>query len=88
MKKLSIVMPYYNRRNLLLNTLRSIEYFQQDYSVEIIIVDDGSDESHRINDINELFPGLDINLIILKREKDGFRDCCIAYNTEDRKSVV
>lgn len=82
MKKLSIVMSYYNRRRLLLNTLKSIEYLNRDQSaIEIIIIDDGSNEEHRINDINELFPKLDINLIVLKRDNTDWRNPVTSWNT-------
>lgn len=65
--KLSIVIPYYNRRSLLLNVLKSINMTDD---IEIIIVDDGSDE--KIN-----FP--DYRVIRLDRNSE-WRGPCIAYN--------
>ena len=74
---ISIVMPYYNRRKLLIATLNSIVYYKDDWLIEIIIVDDGSDE--KINDIHDLFPQLDINLIVVERSAK-WRGPTIAYN--------
>ena len=48
--KISIVMAYYNRRQLLINTLQSImSSFIKD--IEVIVVDDFSKESERIEDL-------------------------------------
>lgn len=65
--KLSIVIPYYNRRELLVNVLRSINMTGD---IEIIIVDDGSDKAID-------FP--DCRIIRLERAKE-WRGACIAYN--------
>lgn len=65
---------------MLINTLQSINHFKKENLIEIIIVDDGSSEEHQINDIVELFPNLNINLIVLKRD-NKWRGACIAYNT-------
>jgi glycosyltransferase involved in cell wall biosynthesis len=80
-KLLSIVIPYYNRKQLLINTLKSINYFKSEYPIEIIIVDDGSNNEHQVNDISTLFPDLNINLIILSRDTSKWRGAAIAYNT-------
>lgn len=81
MKLLSIVMPYYNRRQLLINTLKSINYYKGDYPIEVIIVDDGSDTEHNINDIDTLFPNLNFNIITLQRNGRIHTTPVIAYNT-------
>ena len=80
-KLLSIVIAYRNRRQILLNTLKSIEYFSQNYPIEIIIVDDGSSEEHQINDVVELYPKLNIKLTIIKRSSQTHRGPTIACNT-------
>lgn len=51
--KASIIMAYYNRRRSLINTLNSIEHYNSGRKdqVEVIIVDDGSDASERIDDL-------------------------------------
>ncbi len=80
-KLLSIVMPYYNRRKLLLSTLRSIDHFVGEHPIETIIVDDNSDEDQTINDVGSMFPNLNINLIVLKRDNPKWRGAQVAYNT-------
>lgn len=55
--KLSVLIPYYNRRQLLINTLKS---FQSEHPFEVIIVDDSTDNS--ISDILEIFPKLNIKI--------------------------
>jgi len=77
---ISIVIPYYNRRQLLLNTLKSINRFKGDNDIETIIIDDGSDREHHIADVKKKFPDLNINLIVLERDSK-WRGACIAYNT-------
>jgi glycosyltransferase involved in cell wall biosynthesis len=75
--KLSIVIPYHNRRQLFLNVLKSINIRDD---VELIIVDDGSNEQNKINDIKILFPKFNINLIVLPEHRK-WQNPCIAYNT-------
>lgn len=76
---ISIIIPYYNRKQLLFNTLKSIRYFKGDHDIETIIVDDGSDKEHHIYNVKKLFPELNINLIVLERDSK-WRGACIAYN--------
>jgi glycosyltransferase involved in cell wall biosynthesis len=68
--KLSIVIPYHNRRQLLINVLDSMNL----KDVELIIVDDGSKEP--VDDLKEWYP---INLI--KLPQHDWCGACIAYNT-------
>ena len=84
-KKVSILLPYYNRKKLLLNTLRSYEYFYADKSLEICIVDDGSAEDQRIDDVSKLYPTLDIKLYRVK-VKNGINPC-VPYNIAARIST-
>ena len=61
--KVSIVIQYYNRRQLLINTLNSITHTKVNLSdIEIIITDDASNELHTIDDIHLMFPQLNIKL--------------------------
>ena len=46
--KLSVILPYYNRRTLIQNVLKS---FNRKYSVEVIIVDDGSNKENQLDDL-------------------------------------
>ena len=79
-KLLSIVIPYFNKRQLLLNTLKSINHFKGEYPVEVIIVDDTSSRDQSIHDIKVLFPNLNINLIIVQRNPITWRGPTVAYN--------
>jgi glycosyltransferase involved in cell wall biosynthesis len=79
---ISIVMAYHNRRNLLINTLRSIWYYNQGKDdFEIIIADDGSDEKHRIEDLPRIFPQLKLYIIRLDPKYKHHLNPCITYNT-------
>jgi glycosyltransferase involved in cell wall biosynthesis len=78
---ISIVMAYHNRRQLLINTLKSIEYYNKGKSdFEIIIADDGSDVEHRIEDLPGMFSDLNIHVIWLDPEKKRYINPCIPYN--------
>ena len=72
--KLSVVIPYYNRRQLLINTLKS---FQSKYPFEVIIVDDSTDNS--ISDIPEIFPKLNIKIHYTGNK--SWRGSIVAINT-------
>lgn len=64
--KVSVIILHYNRRELLLTSLRSIDYIDD---MEVIIIDDGSDIS--IDDIPYLeeFRGVDIKVFSFKKEE-------------------
>lgn len=67
--KISIVTQYYNRRNQFLKTLNSFKDTSFPLSdLEIIIVDDASNEEHQITDIIELFPEIDIKIYSFIKE--------------------
>ena len=83
MKKISIILPYYNRKTLLLHTLKSFEHFYCDKNIEIVIVDDSSDEEERLE--NRLNFKLDINLVRLEN-KNGINPC-YPYNVGVRHST-
>ena len=78
--KISIVMAYYNRRKLLLNTLYSITKTQYKDDLEIIIVDDGSSDSHKIDDLEKIFPKLDTKVVVINPNKKWWINPCIPYN--------
>ena len=69
-------MAYHNRKNLLLNTLRSIK---PDGDMEIIIVDDASDDNQRIEDILNIFE-YDIKIIRVEAKNKWWINPCIPYN--------
>lgn len=78
---ISIVMAYYNRRKLLLNTLYSISSTKYSGNIEVIIVDDASEDEHKIEDVVNLFPQLKIKVFCVKPEKKWWINPCIAFNT-------
>jgi glycosyltransferase involved in cell wall biosynthesis len=80
--KYSFLLPYYNRKEFIVATLDSFEYFyggRTDF--EVIIVDDVSADNHRLEDVlnNYSFK------IILKRllVKNGINPC-VPYNVAAR----
>lgn len=73
--KLSIVITYHNRRQQLINTLYSIEATIIDYPVEIIIVDDKSDEP--IDDIKDIF---ELPIKLIKRDTKERIDPVVPLN--------
>lgn len=53
--KVSVVMAYLNRRQQVINTLNSIQWYNKDRDIEVIIVDDCSVESERIDDLPDKY---------------------------------
>lgn len=76
--KISIVMTYYNRRKLLINTLHSITKSNYKGQLEIVIVNDASDDN--IDDINAIFPSLDFKIINIKKSDKWWTNPCIPNN--------
>jgi GT2 family glycosyltransferase len=70
-------MAYYNRRSLLINTLQSIAKSKHK-DFEVILVDDASVLSERVEDLVGEFPFLKI--IRLERTDKWYTNCCIPYN--------
>jgi GT2 family glycosyltransferase len=81
---LSVVMAYHNRANQFWLTLKSIRRQNQD--VEIIVVDDGSDESQRASDVAIDFPELNIETIYLPKGERTWINPCIPFNIGFRKA--
>jgi hypothetical protein len=79
MVEFSIVMSYHNRKPQLIRTLKSIAFSEKIKDTEIIIVNDGSDEYHNIDDIptNFDFP---IRVINIDKENKRHINPCIPYN--------
>ncbi len=78
--KLSIIIPYYNKRQILFNTLKSIEHFKGDYPIETIVVDDGSSKEHKIDDYVATFSSINMQLIALSKPSAKWRSPAISYN--------
>lgn len=74
---ISVAMGYRNRKQLLIRTLDSMRKSAiEDY--EVVIVDDASDEEHRIEDILPLYP--EIKFHRFEPEEKYWFNPCIAYN--------
>lgn len=68
--KISVAIQYYNRKQLLLNTLISFRYSSYPKEdIEIIIIDDASSEEHKIDDIQNMFPDLNIKVFSFTKEE-------------------
>lgn len=78
--EISIVCAYYNRKKLFLRTLESIkkQLKNTETSIEVIAVDDGSDESERLEDLIHSFPFLKI--IRLEKKDKWYTNSCIPFN--------
>lgn len=81
---ISIVTGYYNRKELFYQTLKSITK-SQFKDIELIAVDDGSDQEHRIEDLQNEFPFLKI--IRLEKENKWYINPCITFNVGLREAV-
>jgi GT2 family glycosyltransferase len=77
MRKISIVTAYYNRKPQFLRTLKSIEQSANAQHVELIVVDDCSNEEHDLSDVKT---DLDFKLIKLKKENKWYTNPCIPFN--------
>ena len=75
--KISIITAYYNRRQLLINTLKSIVN-SKIQPFEFIVVDDGSDLEHKVNDLQENYSFLKV--IEINKNEKTYVNPCIPYN--------
>ena len=83
--KLSIVTAYYNRKELFLKTLESIESSERTDEIEVVVVDDGSSEDQRLEDIrvNHSFP---IHIIRQEPEDKDYINPCVPFNIAINKA--
>ena len=78
-------MAYYNRRQHLINTLYSMN--KSSYkNFEVIIVDDGSDDEHRIEDLQNQFD-FSIKLFRIEKHEKKHINPCVPTNIAISKSV-
>lgn len=75
---ISIVTAYYNRKQLFINTLQSIKQQNSKYLLEVIAVDDGSEENERLEDLVSEFPFLKI--IRIEKKNKWYHNSCIPFN--------
>lgn len=80
---ISIVSAYHNRKDLFYNTLKSIELSNyKDF--EYIVVDDCSDEDHRIEEFSQIFPFLKV--IRLEKKDKWYINPCVVFNKGFKES--
>lgn len=77
---ISIVTAYFNRKKLFENTLKSIQdqLEKKQIPLEVIAVDDGSDENERLEDFVEKYKFLKV--IRLEKEDKWYFNSCIPFN--------
>lgn len=80
---ISFILPYYNRRRLLIKTLDSFDYFYSRRDVEVVVVDDCSDHEHRIEDLPSRY-NVPIRVVRINN-KTGVNPC-LPYNVGVRQS--
>lgn len=75
---ISVVTAYYNRKKLFTRTLKSMLPYYGKIDFEVIVVDDGSDEVERLEDLQTDFPFL--NVIRLEKQNKWYKNPCIPFN--------
>ena len=75
---ISVVTAYYNRKKLFLRTLESMKPHFGIIDFEVIVVDDGSDEEERLEDLQIDFPFL--RVIRLEKQNKWYKNPCIPFN--------
>lgn len=80
MRKVSIILPYYNRKEYLTASLDSFLHFygKWKYNLEVIIVDDGSSPEHRLESLIASYADLPIKLIRIDNKRG--RNPALPYN--------
>ena len=82
--EISITTAYHNRKPHFLKTLEVLEA-NPEKNFEIVVVDDGSDKEHRLEDIVNNF-SFDINLIRINPEDKKHINPCIPFNIAFRNA--
>ena len=75
---ISIVIAYFNRKKLFQSTLESLKQSKCKEDFEVIVVDDGSDESERLEELASSYPFLKI--IRIEKKNKWYNNSCIPYN--------
>lgn len=76
---ISVVTAYYNRKKLLVRTLNSMQSSYGIVDFEFIVVDDGSDEAERLEDLPHIYPFL--RVIRIEKSDKWYSNPCIPFNT-------
>lgn len=82
--KISVVMPYYNRLSQLRVTLKTISMSSYK-DIEIVIVDDASEENQKAKSIVDSF-SLNIKVINVEKEEKWWANPCHAFNIGFREA--
>ena len=84
MKKISIVMAYYNRAKLLKSTLATIA--KSSYpNFEVIVMDDASRKEERVEYLQQQYPFL--RVFRVEEDEKWYINPCIAYNKAIAKAT-
>ncbi|WP_291103372.1 MULTISPECIES: glycosyltransferase family 2 protein [unclassified Flavobacterium] len=75
---ISVVTAYFNRRKLLIRTLDSMNSNYGTIDFEFIVVDDGSEEEERLEDLQQIYPFL--RIIRLEKSDKWYSNPCIPFN--------
>lgn len=75
---ISVVTAYFNRRKLLIRTLDSMNSNFGIIDFEFIVVDDGSEEEERLEDLQQIYPFL--RVIRLEKSDKWYSNPCIPFN--------
>lgn len=75
---ISVVTAYYNRKKLFIRTLKSMLTYYGQIDFEVIVVDDASDETERLEDLQSDFPFLKV--IRLEKQNKWYKNPCIPFN--------
>lgn len=75
--KISIATSYYNRKQLFINTLKTIQLSAQK-DIEVVVADDCSAPEHRLEDILEDYPF--VKLIRLEPQDRWYTNPCVPFN--------
>jgi glycosyltransferase involved in cell wall biosynthesis len=86
--KISIVMAYYNRKEQLRSTFESIKKTEHP-NWELIIVDDASDQDHKLGNLFTKSEKKEYNIKIFKitKKEKSWINPCIAYNLGIKKAT-
>lgn len=83
--KFSIVTSYYNRKKQFINTLETIKKSDEIDNIEFIVVDDASDEDHRIEDLLGVYSFL--KLIRIEKRDKWWTNPSIPFNKAINQSI-
>jgi glycosyltransferase involved in cell wall biosynthesis len=87
MRRVSILMAYYNRKELIIPTLRSIARTETPYKdIEVVIVDDGSNPEHALTEKDFRQFSFPVVLVSVDKKDKNWVNSCTAYNLAIKNS--